>query len=60
MNNLREENAFTVEKIVELNDKGIVYSDGGQLTADDWDKIWVLRSNGIVQQLKQKEACVCT
>lgn len=53
MNNICPENAFTVEQIVELNDNGIIYSDGGRLTADDWDKVWVLREDGIVKQLKQ-------
>jgi len=53
VNNLKEENAFTVDKIVKLHDNGVIYSDGGQLLADDWDKVWVLRDNGHVQQLRQ-------
>ena len=53
LNNLKEENAFTVEKIVKLNDNGVIYSDGGHLISDDWDKVWVLRKDGVVQQLKQ-------
>ena len=50
---LVKENAFTVEEIEQLDDSGIIYSNGGFLDRSDWDKVWVLRDDGIVQQLKQ-------
>lgn len=56
LENIKVENAFTVEDIKEINDTCIVFSDGGHLLDCDFDKIWVLRNNGLVEQLSKRAA----